>query len=50
VIEVVGTEILVLGTVLQHVVECGEHGGGDRAERFFRAVLAAQAIELNGAL
>src|SRR5215471_12645271 len=45
-VEVVGAEILVVGAVLQHVVDCGEHGGGDRADRFFRAVLAAQTVEL----
>jgi hypothetical protein len=43
---VVATEIAVFGTIFQHVVDCSHHRGGHGANRFLRAVPAAQAVEL----
>jgi hypothetical protein len=45
-IEVTGTETLVFGAVLQHVVDCGEQRSRHGADRFLRAVPDAQAIAL----
>src|SRR5271166_5468955 len=45
-VEVVGAEVLVEGAVLQHVVDRGQHRGGDSADGFLRAALAAQSVEL----
>jgi hypothetical protein len=45
-IEVVRTEIVVFGTIFQHVVDCGEHRSGHGADCFLRAMPAAQAVEL----
>ena len=45
-IKVVGTEVLVFGAILQHVVDRGEQRSRHGAHRFLRAVPAAQAVEL----
>jgi hypothetical protein len=44
--EVVRSEVLVGGTVLEHVVGGGQDRGGDGADRPFRPATAAQAMEL----
>jgi hypothetical protein len=45
-VEVVGTEIVIEGAVLEHVVGGGEDRGGDGADRLFGAAPRAQAMEL----
>ena len=45
-IEVIGTEIVVEGAVLEHVVGGGQDRGGEGADRLFRAVSGGQATEL----
>src|SRR5215210_271329 len=45
-VEVVGAEILEEGAVWEHVVGGGQDGGGDGADRLFRAAAGAQALEL----
>src|SRR6202021_977416 len=45
-VEMVAADVAMFGPVLQHVVDRGQHRGGDRADGLFRAVLAAQAVEL----
>ena len=44
--EVVGAEILVFGTIFEHVVSGGEHGGGNREDGFLGAAPGLQAQEL----
>src|SRR5260221_11679654 len=46
VIEVSNAEVLVLGAVLEHVVDGGEQRGGDGADRLLRSASAAQSVEL----
>ena len=45
-IEMIGTEILELGTVLEHVVDGREQRGSDRAGCFLWSASAAETIEL----
>ena len=44
--EVVGAEVLGKGAVAEHVVGRGQDGGGDGADRLFRAAAGTQALEL----
>ncbi len=44
--EVSGAQVLVLGSVFEHVAGSCEHGGGDREYRFLGAAAGAQALEL----
>src|SRR5437899_8998535 len=46
-VEMVGTEILVDGSVLEHVVDGGENGGGDGTDGFLWPAAAAQAQVLS---
>ena len=46
-VEVVGAEILVEGSRLEHMVGSGEQGGGYGSESFFGAAAAAQAVVLS---
>src|SRR4028119_1505414 len=45
-VEVGGPEVLVDGAVAQDVPDGGQDGGGDGADRLFRAAALAQALEL----
>ena len=45
-VEVVGTEIVIEGAVLEHMVGGGEDRGGEGADRLFAAAPRAQAMEL----
>src|SRR5208282_5521153 len=45
-VEVGGAEIAMFGSVLQHVVDSGQHRGGDGADGFLRTALGSQAKEL----
>src|SRR5882724_13702227 len=44
-IEVVGAKILIEGPVFEHVIDGGEHRGGDGADRLLRPVAALEATE-----
>src|SRR3982074_881849 len=46
-IEVVCAEVVVLGAVLEHVIDGGEDRGGDGADGFLRATPVTQAKELS---
>src|SRR5271166_4387054 len=45
-VEVVGPRVVVVGAVLEHVVDRGQHRGGDGADGFLRAAFAAPPVEL----
>lgn len=45
-VEVIGAEILVAGSVLEHVIDGGEQRGSDRANGFFGSAAGAQAMIL----
>ena len=45
-VEVVGAEILVERAVLEHVIDGAQEGGGDSADRLFRAPAGFEAVEL----
>src|SRR5262245_43123168 len=45
-IEVVGAEVLVHGSVLEHVIDGGEDRGGDGHDRLLDAGARADAVEL----
>ena len=45
-VEVIGTEIVIEGAVLEHVVGGGEDRGGEGADCLFGAAPRAQAMEL----
>src|SRR5687768_12679472 len=46
-VEVIGSEIGVEGTILEHVVDGGEEGGGNGTDRLLGAASSAQALELS---
>src|SRR5437763_509928 len=45
-IEVVGAEVLMNGSVLEHVVDCSEDRSGHGADSLLRAAFAFQPVEL----
>jgi hypothetical protein len=45
-VEMVGAEVLMVAAILQHVVDRGEHGGRDGADRFLRSTFGTQPLEL----
>ena len=45
-VEVVGTEIVIEGAILEHMVGGGEDRGGDGTDRLFGAASGAQARKL----
>src|SRR5882762_3852045 len=49
-VEMVGTEILIDGSVLEHVVDGGENGGGNGTDGFLRPAAATQAQVLSLAI
>src|SRR5258708_5010694 len=49
-VEMLGTEVLVDGSVFEHVVDGGEDGGGDGADGFLRPAAATQAQVLSLAI
>ena len=45
-IEMIGAEIMIELTADQHVVDCGEDRGSERADRLFGATTGAQTMKL----
>src|SRR6266699_2383113 len=46
VLKVIGAEVLIQGSVLEHVIDCGEDGGSDGHDRLLRAAPRLDAQEL----
>src|ERR1700741_3710927 len=45
-VEMIGAKVLVMGAVLQHMIDRGEHRGGDGADGFLRSALGSEPSEL----
>ena len=44
--EVIAAEVFVQRSILEHVIDCGEHRGGDRKDRLLLAAASRNAEEL----
>ena len=45
-LKVIEAEVLIQGSILEHVIDCGEDGGGDGHDRLLRAAPRLDAQEL----
>ncbi len=45
-VKMIGTQVLVERTILEHVISGGEHGGGNGTDRLLGPALGAQTLKL----